>query len=188
VRVRGIVRADDASDIPCGAFQSCYVVVALGPHERTSTKCQATDGVVRFESDQPGKENYYEQVRNAPPHPFPSCRPHVWPSDSAGVTCSLASLVCVFCSRVARTPPDATWQLGELRAKMPDDPQQQYDIFVHVYIETEFGAKRVGYKRFATEPFLRVLEDEGAPDEPPQPTWCASSRRVAHPRPPSHSA
>jgi len=112
----------DASDIPCGAFQSCYVVVALGPHERTSTKCQATDGVVRFESDQPGKENYYEQ-------------------------------------------------LEELRAKMPDDPQQQYDIFVHVYIETEFGAKRVGYKRFATEPFLRVLEDEGAPDEPPQPTW-----------------
>ena len=112
----------DASDIPCGAFDSVYVVACLGPHERQSTSCQATDGVVRFESDQPGKEGYYEQ-------------------------------------------------LEELRARMPEEAKQQYDIFIHVYVEGAFGSKRIGYKRFATDPFLRKLEEDGPPTESPTPTW-----------------
>ena len=41
----------DATELPAGPFDSVYVVVALGPHERRSTPCVATEGVVRFESE-----------------------------------------------------------------------------------------------------------------------------------------
>jgi len=112
----------DGSDIPCGAFEAIFVILQLGPYERRSTACQATDGVVRFESDQPGKENYYEQ-------------------------------------------------LEELKARMPEEGSQQFDIYIHVYQDGAFGPRRVGYKRFDTEPFLRDLEDVGPPTETPKPTW-----------------
>ena len=112
----------DGSDIPCGPLESVFVMVALGPYERRSTSCAVTDGVVRFESEQPGKEGYYEQ-------------------------------------------------LEELRASMPEEVAQQYDIFVHVYIEGPFGERRIGYKRFATQAFMRDIEEGNIPTESPVPTW-----------------
>lgn len=53
----------DGSDLPAGTpFDSIYVVLQFGPHEKRSANAPVTDGVVRFESDQPGKEGYYEQL------------------------------------------------------------------------------------------------------------------------------
>ena len=54
----------DAIDLPAGLFDSFYVIVALGPDERQSSHCSMTEGVVHFESSEPGKENYYEQLED----------------------------------------------------------------------------------------------------------------------------
>ena len=45
-----------------GGFDSVFVVAALGPVERRSAARRPTDGVIRFESPQDGKEGYYEQL------------------------------------------------------------------------------------------------------------------------------
>ena len=54
----------DAADIPASVFDKVYVVCALGPIERHSPRCSVDDGVVCFESAEPGLENYYEQVED----------------------------------------------------------------------------------------------------------------------------
>lgn len=109
----------DGSDFVTGPLDSVYVVVALGPVEKRSAACAVTDGVVRFESDEPGKEGYYEQ-------------------------------------------------LEEIRVKMPDDPTQHYDIFVHVYVAGPLGDRRIGYQRYQTKTFIQDLESGGPP---PTPKW-----------------
>lgn len=35
-------------------------------------------------------------------------------------------------------------QLEEITAKMPDDVLQHYDVFIHVYVATPVGQRRVG--------------------------------------------
>lgn len=52
----------DGSDFVTGPLDNVYVIVSLGPYEKRSASCAVTDGVVRFESDAPGKEGYYEQL------------------------------------------------------------------------------------------------------------------------------
>ncbi|KAL1498830.1 hypothetical protein AB1Y20_014132 [Prymnesium parvum] len=47
-------------------------------------------------------------------------------------------------------------QLEEIRAKMPQDVTQHYDIFLHVYVSNAVGERRVGYKRYQTR---QLLED-----------------------------
>ena len=52
-------------------------------------------------------------------------------------------------------------QLEEIHAKMPDESntQQHYDVFVHVYISTPTGERRIGYQRYSTRELMRDLEE-----------------------------
>ena len=118
---RAALQDDDGSTSAVGTVDENgdVVIATLGPYERRSAACQNTDGVIRFESEQPGKEGYYEQ-------------------------------------------------LEEIRARMPEEPTLQYDIFIHVYVSTPLGDRRIGYVRYATGPFLRDIEDG---KENPKPMW-----------------
>ena len=51
---------------------------------------------------------------------------------------------------------------------MPEDTSQHYDIFVHVYISSPSGDRRIGYQRYKTNAFLQDIE---AGAGPPQPKW-----------------
>jgi len=46
-------------------------------------------------------------------------------------------------------------QLEEIRAKMPQDVTQHFDLFLHVYLATPVGETRIGYKRYATKDLLQ---------------------------------
>jgi len=107
----------DACGIPATeALDNVYVIVTLGPYEKKSTACSLEEGLVRFESNEPGKDGYYEQIE-------------------------------------------------DLKAKMPEgtNREQHYDIFVHLYLSTPLGDRRVGYKRYKTNKLLQMIEDRATP-------------------------
>ena len=41
---------------------------------------------------------------------------------------------------------------------MPEDTSQHYDIFVHVYVASPSGDRRIGYQRYKTNTFLQDIE------------------------------
>ena len=45
-------------------------------------------------------------------------------------------------------------QFEEISARLPPDASQQYDVFVHVYVASPLGDRRLGYKRYRTSQLL----------------------------------
>ena len=96
----------------CSVRKSALIVEKPVPKQEDGSVDPSVGGAcaqVRFESDQPGKEGYYEQ-------------------------------------------------LEEIRVRLPDDPNQQYDIFLHIYVATPLGDRRLGFKQFNAR---GLREDEG---------------------------
>jgi hypothetical protein len=49
-------------------------------------------------------------------------------------------------------------QLDEIGVRLPSQPEQQYDVFVHVYVQSPLGDRRLGFKRYRTK---QLLPDNG---------------------------
>ena len=54
-------------------------------------------------------------------------------------------------------------QLEEISVRLPPDPTQQYDVFVHVYVASPLGDRRIGYRRYRTAQLLSEAGWSAAP-------------------------